>query len=188
MPRGDDLPPDLRPIADMHALEWMPYNWPFALKAISHSLRHGRATTSSQTPGSSTSVAFTPSKVRLGAVLPDVHAMPAHDVALPENAGTALPRDDVMARLESIVREVRPDLESCSSETDLRTDLKMDPLEYCEFVLAIEEKWGIDIPDDDADNNSWYYTPGMPFEPKISTLGAWHHYIMSARRKLDSPS
>jgi acyl carrier protein len=52
---------------------------------------------------------------------------------------------------EVIARELEVDVKQLTSEAKFIEDLGADSLDIVELVMALEEEFGIDIPDEDAD-------------------------------------
>ena len=52
---------------------------------------------------------------------------------------------------EVIARELEVDVKQLTSEAKFIEDLGADLLDIVELVMALEEEFGIDIPDEDAD-------------------------------------
>lgn len=51
-----------------------------------------------------------------------------------------------------LVAEVGVDEDKIKPEASFKEDLSMDSLDLVELLMALEERWGIQIPDDDAQN------------------------------------
>ncbi len=84
---------------------------------------------------------------------------------------TTLPlsREAIMAiALEALTR-VAPDLadESIAPDADLREDYDLDSMDFLNWVTALHERLGVDIPELDY--------------PKLATLGAATDYLLQAR-------
>lgn len=61
-------------------------------------------------------------------------------------------KEAIYKRVTKVVREQRHDTELfITSETSLRDDLEVDSIELMEFVIALEDEFGIAIPDEDVD-------------------------------------
>jgi len=52
---------------------------------------------------------------------------------------------------EVVARELEVDVKQLTSEAKFIEDLGADSLDIVELVMALEEEFGIDIPDEDAD-------------------------------------
>ena len=52
---------------------------------------------------------------------------------------------------EIIAKELEVDVKQLSSEAKFIEDLGADSLDIVELVMALEEEFGLDIPDEDAD-------------------------------------
>ncbi len=53
--------------------------------------------------------------------------------------------------LEIIAKELEVDLKQLTPEAKFIEDLGADSLDIVELVMALEEEFGVDIPDEDAD-------------------------------------
>jgi len=53
--------------------------------------------------------------------------------------------------LEIIAKELEVDLKQLAPEAKFIEDLGADSLDIVELVMALEEEFGVDIPDEDAD-------------------------------------
>ncbi|GHE43697.1 acyl carrier protein [Streptomyces longispororuber] len=56
---------------------------------------------------------------------------------------------DLVVLLDKTIEDLIP--EEVQPDSDLKDDLGIDSLARLEVVAAIEERWGIKIPDEDAD-------------------------------------
>ncbi len=73
---------------------------------------------------------------------------------------------DVLERIkEIVVEQLGVDLEEVSSEASFVDDLGADSLDIVELVMAFEEEFELEIPDEDAE--------------KIGTVGNAERYIKS---------
>ena len=73
---------------------------------------------------------------------------------------------DVLERIkEIVVEQLGVDLEEVSSEASFVDDLGADSLDIVELVMAFEEEFELEIPDEDAE--------------KIGTVGDAEKYIKS---------
>ena len=73
---------------------------------------------------------------------------------------------DVLERIkEIVVEQLGVDLEEVSSEASFVDDLGADSLDIVELVMAFEEEFELEIPDEDAE--------------KIGTVGDAERYIKS---------
>lgn len=52
---------------------------------------------------------------------------------------------------EIIVEQLKVDIDSVTMNTDLLKDLEADSLDAAEILVAIEEKYDIEIPEEEAD-------------------------------------
>lgn len=50
-----------------------------------------------------------------------------------------------------IVEQLQIEEDEIAMETDLMKDLSADSLDAVEIIMAIEDEWGIEIPDEDAE-------------------------------------
>ena len=50
-----------------------------------------------------------------------------------------------------IVEQLQIQEDEIAMETDLMKDLSADSLDAVEIIMAIEDEWGIEIPDEDAE-------------------------------------
>lgn len=50
-----------------------------------------------------------------------------------------------------IVEQLNADADTVTPETNLMKDLEADSLDAVEIIMAIEEEFGIEIPDEDAE-------------------------------------
>ena len=50
-----------------------------------------------------------------------------------------------------IIEQLQVDESEITMDTDLMKDLSADSLDAVEIIMAIEDEWGIEIPDDDAE-------------------------------------
>jgi acyl carrier protein len=66
---------------------------------------------------------------------------------------------------EIIAKELEVDVKQLSGEAKFIEDLGADSLDIVELVMALEEEFGIDIPDEDAD--------------KLKTVGDAMNYLKS---------
>ena len=66
---------------------------------------------------------------------------------------------------EIIAKELEVDIKQLSPEAKFIEDLGADSLDIVELVMALEEEFGIDIPDEDAD--------------KLKTVGDAMNYLKS---------
>jgi acyl carrier protein len=66
---------------------------------------------------------------------------------------------------EIIAKELEVDIKQVSGEAKFIEDLGADSLDIVELVMALEEEFGIDIPDEDAD--------------KLKTVGDAMNYLKS---------
>jgi acyl carrier protein len=72
--------------------------------------------------------------------------------------------DEILKTVTRIVSEqLEVDLEKVSSESNFANDLGADSLDTVELVMALEEEFNIEIPDEDAEN--------------ITTVGSAVEYI-----------
>ena len=78
--------------------------------------------------------------------------------------------DSIEARVkEIIVNELGVEAEKVTAEASFVEDLGADSLDTVELVMALEEAFGIEIPDEDAE--------------KIKTIGDTISYVMSHAKK-----
>jgi acyl carrier protein len=70
---------------------------------------------------------------------------------------------------EIIARELEVDLKQLQPEAKFIEDLGADSLDIVELVMALEEEFGIDIPDEDAD--------------KLKTVGDAMNYLQQHASK-----
>ena len=71
---------------------------------------------------------------------------------------------DVFEKIKEIMAEqLEVDLDSITPDTSFINDLEADSLDIVEMIMAIEEEFDIEIPDEDAE--------------KISTVGEAVNYI-----------
>ena len=74
---------------------------------------------------------------------------------------------DVFEKVREIMSEKRDvDIDSITLDTSFVNDLESDSLDIVEFIMAVEEEFGIEIPDEDAE--------------KISTVRDAVEYIQDA--------
>ncbi len=66
---------------------------------------------------------------------------------------------------EIIAKELEVDVKQITSEAKFIEDLGADSLDIVELVMALEEEFGLDIPDEDAD--------------KLKTVGDAMNYLKS---------
>jgi acyl carrier protein len=66
---------------------------------------------------------------------------------------------------EIIAKELEVDVKQLTSEAKFIEDLGADSLDIVELVMALEEEFGLDIPDEDAD--------------KLKTVGDAMNYLKS---------
>ncbi len=66
---------------------------------------------------------------------------------------------------EIIAKELEVDIKQVTSEAKFIEDLGADSLDIVELVMALEEEFGLDIPDEDAD--------------KLKTVGDAMNYLKS---------
>ena len=75
---------------------------------------------------------------------------------------------DIVEQVKTIVAEqLDRDIESVTIESSFVDDLGADSLDAVELIMRLEEEFGIDIPDDDAE--------------KINTLKTAVYYIKSKK-------
>ncbi len=61
-------------------------------------------------------------------------------------------KEVIYERVTKVVREQRHDAELfITLETSLRDDLEVDSIGLMEFIIALEDEFGIAIPDEDVD-------------------------------------
>jgi acyl carrier protein len=70
---------------------------------------------------------------------------------------------------EIIAKELEVDVKQLQSEAKFIEDLGADSLDIVELVMALEEEFGIDIPDEDAD--------------KLKTVGDAMNYLQQHANK-----
>ena len=70
---------------------------------------------------------------------------------------------------EIIAKELEVDVKQLQPEAKFIEDLGADSLDIVELVMALEEEFGIDIPDEDAD--------------KLKTVGDAMHYLQQHANK-----
>jgi len=51
-----------------------------------------------------------------------------------------------------IVEQLEADATKITMDTDIMKDLEADSLDAVEIILGVEEEYGIEIPDEDAEN------------------------------------
>lgn len=74
---------------------------------------------------------------------------------------------DVFEKVREIMSEqLDVDIDSITLDTSFVNDLESDSLDIVEFIMAVEEEFGIEIPDEDAE--------------KISTVRDAVEYIQDA--------
>ena len=71
---------------------------------------------------------------------------------------------------EIIAKELEVDVKQLTPEAKFIEDLGADSLDIVELVMALEEEFGLDIPDEDAD--------------KLKTVGDAMNYLQVARQRL----
>lgn len=70
-------------------------------------------------------------------------------------------------RLRDIIAEtLKVDKEKITPEASFADDLKADSLDLVELIMAFEDEYGVEIPDEDAQ--------------KIRTVGQAHEYVQNA--------
>ena len=80
--------------------------------------------------------------------------------------GTRVDNSEVFEKVKSIIVEVLGvDADEITPEASFLDDLGADSLDIVELVMAIEDKFGLEIPDEDAE--------------KIATVGDAVRYIQS---------
>ena len=62
-----------------------------------------------------------------------------------------LTRDELLAKLRTLLVEQLACRENEITEDSTFDDLGADSLDHVEIIMAVEEEFGIDIPDDDAE-------------------------------------
>ncbi|KAI7819744.1 acyl carrier protein-like protein, partial [Kickxella alabastrina] len=68
------------------------------------------------------------------------------------SAGGALSRDDIQSRIFQVLQDFdKVNQEKMSAVADFNKDLGLDSLDTVEVVMAIEEEFSVEIPDDEAD-------------------------------------
>ncbi|KAJ1951284.1 mitochondrial acyl carrier protein [Linderina macrospora] len=68
------------------------------------------------------------------------------------SAGGALSRDDIQERIYQILRDFdKVNQDKISPVSSFTKDLGLDSLDTVEVVMAIEEEFSVEIPDDEAD-------------------------------------
>ena len=83
-----------------------------------------------------------------------------------ERMGTRVDNSEVFEKVKSIIVEVLGvDADEITPEASFLDDLGADSLDIVELVMAIEDKFGLEIPDEDAE--------------KIATVGDAVRYIQS---------
>ena len=81
-----------------------------------------------------------------------------------ESAGTA-----TYERLRDIIADtLKVDKEKVTAEASFTDDLKADSLDLVELIMAFEDEYGVEIPDEDAQ--------------KIRTVGEALAYVQSANK------
>lgn len=58
---------------------------------------------------------------------------------------------DILAGVRAALGDVAPDLavDSIDAGTDLRNDLDIDSMDFLNFVIAVSQKFGVEIPEAD---------------------------------------
>ncbi|MEE8109490.1 MAG: acyl carrier protein [bacterium] len=64
----------------------------------------------------------------------------------------ALPEEAVSKIKALIAEQLSVDIEKVTDEASFIEDLGADSLDTVELVMALEEEYGVDIPDDDVEN------------------------------------
>lgn len=65
---------------------------------------------------------------------------------------TGLTKTDILEKVKAIIAEqLSVDKEEITMETHLVDDLKADSMDMVEMVMAMEEEFGIEIPDEEAE-------------------------------------
>ncbi|OMH80695.1 Acyl carrier protein, mitochondrial, partial [Zancudomyces culisetae] len=68
------------------------------------------------------------------------------------SGGGALTRDDIRDRIFAVLKDFdKVKQENISETAEFTKDLGLDSLDTVEVVMAIEEEFSVEIPDDDAD-------------------------------------
>lgn len=63
-----------------------------------------------------------------------------------------MPPTDILAKLSTILVELlNVEPSQVVPEADFSQDLHADSLDHVEIIMAVEEEFGIDIPDEDAE-------------------------------------
>ncbi|KAJ1777393.1 mitochondrial acyl carrier protein [Coemansia sp. RSA 2523] len=71
------------------------------------------------------------------------------------SAGGALSRSDIQARIFQLLQDFdKVNQEKLSPTADFSKELGLDSLDTVEVVMAIEEEFSVEIPDDEADKIS----------------------------------
>ncbi|KAF8349990.1 acyl carrier protein-like protein [Amanita rubescens] len=69
------------------------------------------------------------------------------------SSGSSLPRDDIEKRVLNVFKDFdKVDAAKLSPSASFTKDLGLDSLDAVEVVLAVEEEFGIEIPDAEADD------------------------------------
>lgn len=60
---------------------------------------------------------------------------------------------DTQAKLRQLLRPIAPeiDMQSVNSDDNLREELDIDSVDWLNFIVSIDEEFGIDIPESDYD-------------------------------------
>ncbi len=74
---------------------------------------------------------------------------------------------DTQAKLRQLLRLIAPevDMQAVNSEDNLREELDIDSVDWLNFIVSIDEEFGIDIPEADYD--------------QLTTLDSITHYLSS---------
>lgn len=80
-------------------------------------------------------------------------------------------REEAMAKINEILRELNRDTKNITEDTDLRTNLWLLDLDMIEFQLMAEEKFSIQLTDEETD----------AIGDGITRLGNWVDRILAIR-------